>query len=44
MKKLAQTGLLGSLAQVKLSICEHYLAEKTTKLPFGKAKRATSKL
>ena len=35
---------MGSLAKVKLPICEHYLAEKLTRLPFGKTKRATSKL
>ena len=35
---------MGSLTKVKLPICEHCLAGKATKLPFGKAKRATSKL
>ena len=44
MKRLAQTGLLGSLAKVKLPIYEHCLVGKTTRLPFGKAKRAIKKL
>ena len=44
LKRLAQAGLLGSLAKVKLPICEHCFARKATRLPFGKAKRATSKL
>ena len=44
LKKLAQVSLLGSLTKVKLPICENYLAEKATRLPFGKTKRATSKL
>ena len=35
---------MGSLAKVKLLICEHCRARKTTRLSFGKAKRATSKL
>ena len=43
-KRLALAGLLGSLIKVKLPIFEHCLIEKTTRLPFGKAKRATSKL
>ena len=37
-------GLLGSLAKVKLPTCEHCLAGKTTRLPFGKAKIAISPL
>ena len=44
LKKLARAGLLGSLAKVKLPICEHCLVGKAIRLPFGKAKRATSKL
>ena len=44
MKRLARAGLLGSLAKVKLLICEHCLVGKATRSPFGKAKRATSKL
>ena len=44
LKRLARAGLLGSLVKVKLPICEHYLAGKATRLPFDKAKRATSKL
>ena len=43
LKRLARAGLLGSLTKVKLPICEHYLAGKTTRLPFEKAK-TTSKL
>ena len=35
---------MGSLVKVKLPICEHSLAEKATRLPFDKVKRATSKL
>ena len=44
LKRLARADLLGSLAKVKLPICEHCLFGKTTRLPFGKAKRAISKL
>ena len=44
LKWLARVGLVGSLAKVKLPICEHCLAGKATRLPFGKAKRATSQL
>ena len=44
LKRLARAGLLGSLAKVKLPICEHCLTGKATRLPFGKAKRANSKL
>ena len=36
--------ILGSLVKVKLPICEHCLAEKATRLPFSKVKRATNKL
>ena len=43
MKRLARLGLLRSLTKVKLSICEHCLARKATRLPFDKAKRATNK-
>ena len=35
---------MGSLSKVKLFISEHCLAGKATRLPFGKAKKATSKL
>jgi len=41
---LARAGLLGSLTKEELSICEYCFAEKTTRLPFGKAKRASSPL
>ena len=44
LKRLARACLSGSLAKVKLPICEHCLAGKATRLPFDKAKRATSKL
>ena len=44
LKRLARAGLLGSLAKIKLPICKHCFAGKVTRLPFGKAKRATSKL
>ena len=44
LKKLARVGLLGSLAKVKLHICEHCLARKATRLPIEKAKKTTSKL
>ena len=44
MKRLARAGLLGSLTKVKLPIYEYYLTRKATRLPFGKTKRATSKL
>ena len=43
-KRLVWAGLLGSLVKVKLSICEHCLVEKLTRLPFDKAKRTTRKL
>ena len=43
LKRLAKVGLLGSLAKVKLPICEHCLVEKAIRLPFDKAKRAISK-
>ena len=44
LKRLARASLLGSLAKIKLSIYEHCLIGKVTRLPFGKAKRAISKL
>ena len=44
LKRLAQVGLLGSLAKVKLPICKHCLVGKATRLSFDKAKRATNKL
>jgi hypothetical protein len=42
--RLAKAGLLGSLTKEKLPVCEHYLAGKATRLPFDKAKRASSSL
>ena len=44
LNRLARAGLLGSLAKVELPTCEHCLAGKATRLPFGKAKRAISPL
>jgi hypothetical protein len=44
LHRLARAGLLGSLTKEKLLICEHCLAGKATRLPFGKAKRASSPL
>jgi hypothetical protein len=44
LHRLARTGLLGSLTKEKSPICEHCLAGKATRLPFGKAKRASSPL
>ena len=44
LKRLARASLLGSFVKVELPICEHCFAGKTTRLPFGKAKKATSKL
>ena len=44
LKRLTRTGLLGSLAKVKLPICEYCFVGKATRLPFVNAKRATSKL
>jgi len=37
MVRLAREGLLGSLANVSLPVCEPYLARKTCRTPFGKA-------
>ena len=44
LHRLAWAGLLGSLSKEELSVCEHCLARKATRLPFGKAKRASSPL
>jgi transposase InsO family protein len=44
LHRLARAGLLGSLTKEELPICEHCLARKATRLPFGKAKRASSPL
>ena len=40
LKRLAKVGLLGSINKIDLSVCEQCMAGKTTRLPFGKAKRA----
>jgi len=39
MQRLAREDLLGSLTNVSLSVCEHYLAGKTTRKLFGKGTR-----
>ena len=44
LKRLARASFLGSLAKVELSISKHFFVGKTTRLLFGKAKRAISKL
>ena len=44
LHRLARAALLGSLTKEKLPVCEHCLAGKATRLPFGKAKRASSPL
>ena len=41
LKILTKTSLLGSIEKVDLPICEHCLTGKTSRFPFGKAKRAT---
>ncbi|WRX12315.1 Integrase [Theobroma cacao] len=41
MSKLARERLLGSITKVKLPTCEPCLAGKSSRKPFGKAKRAT---
>lgn len=44
MNRLARDGLLGPIAKLDLPTCEHCLAGKATRKPFGKAFRATSPL
>ena len=44
MNRLAKEGLLGTLDKIELSTCEHCLAGKTTRKPFGKGTRAESPL
>ena len=44
LHRLARAGLLESLTKEELPVCEHCLAGKSTRLPFGKAKRASSPL
>jgi hypothetical protein len=41
---LTRVGLLGSLTKEILPVCEYVLTGKTTRLPFGKAKRTSSPL
>jgi hypothetical protein len=40
MTRLGREGLLGALAKVNLPTCEHSLAGKSTRKPFGKGIRA----
>ena len=42
--RLTRAGLLGLLTKKELFVYEYCFAEKATKLPFGKAKRASSPL
>ena len=44
MNKLAREGLLGSLTNIDLPICEFFLARKATRKLFGKATRSESPL
>jgi len=44
LHRLVRAGLLGSLTKEELPVCEHCLARKATRLPFGKAKKASSPL
>ena len=44
MHRLTREGLLGTRAKIQLSICEHCLAGKATRKPFGKAIRSESTL
>jgi hypothetical protein len=41
MTRLARENLLGNLAKVSMSTCEHYLKEKSIRKSFGKATRAS---
>ena len=41
---MVRGGLLGPLASVTLPTCEKYLAGKSTRKPFGKAKRTSTPL
>ena len=41
LKRLAKASLLGPIEKIDLSICEHCLAKKATRLSFGKVKRVT---
>ena len=41
MTRLAREGLMGNLAKVILSTCEHCLVGKSKRKPFGKATRAS---
>ena len=41
MNRLARDDLLGQIDKINLPTCEHCLAEKSTRKPFGKATRAS---
>ena len=41
MNRLARDSLLGQIAKINLPTCEHCLAGKFTRKPFGKAARAS---
>ena len=41
LERLVKVGLFGSIEKIYLPICEHCLVGKSTRLPFGKVKRAT---
>jgi hypothetical protein len=44
LHRLARDDILESLTKKELLVCEHCLTGKATRLPFGKAKRASSPL
>lgn len=44
LNRLARVSLIGLLSKMELPVCEHCLARKATRLPFGKAKRSSSPL
>jgi hypothetical protein len=44
LHRLAKDGILKSFTKKELLVCEHCLTGKATRLPFGKAKRASSPL
>lgn len=39
MNRLVRDGLLGQLANMNIPTCEHFLAGKSTRKPFGKTTR-----
>ena len=44
MNRLAKEGLLEPLSHIDLPVCEHCLAGKATRKPFGEATRAQTPL